>query len=95
MVAWSAFTARTGLAQSSLHVAIARIGVGVGESGGGAPAHSLIVDYFPPERRATALSILQMGVTIGRMLGMLIGGLLVAPLGWRKVFVGVGLPGRS
>jgi MFS family permease len=65
----------------------------VGESAGAAPAHSLIVDYFPPERRATALSILQMGVTIGQMLGMLIGGLLVAPLGWRNVFFVVGLPG--
>jgi MFS family permease len=93
MVIWSAFTALTGLAQSSLHVAIARIGVGVGESAGAAPAQSLIVDYFPPERRATALSILQMGVTIGQMLGTLIAGLLVAPLGWRNVFFVVGLPG--
>lgn len=93
MVVWSAFTALTGFAQSSLHVALARIGVGVGQSAGAAPAHSLIVDYFPPERRATALSILQMGVTIGQMLGMLIGGLLVAPLGWRNVFIAVGLPG--
>ena len=66
---------------------------GVGESAGAAPAQSLIVDYFPPERRATALSILQMGVTIGQMLGMLIGGLLVAPLGWRNVFF-VGRPAR-
>ena len=93
MVAWSAFTAATGFAQSSLHVAIARIGVGVGESAGAAPVQSLIVDYFPPERRATAFSILQMGVTIGQMLGTLIGGVLVAPLGWRNVFLVVGLPG--
>jgi MFS transporter, Spinster family, sphingosine-1-phosphate transporter len=93
MVVWSAFTALTGFAQSSLHVAIARIGVGVGESAGAAPAHSLLVDYFPPERRATALSILQMGITIGQMLGTLIGGLLVVPLGWRNVFIAVGLPG--
>jgi MFS family permease len=93
MVVWSAFTAATGLAQSSLQVAITRIGVGVGESAGAAPAHSLIVDYFPPERRATAFSFLQMGVPVGQMLGMLIAGLLVAPLGWRNVFFVVGLPG--
>jgi hypothetical protein len=93
MVVWSVSTAATGLAQSALQVALARIGVGVGESAGAAPAQSLIVDYFPPERRTLALSILQMGVTIGQMLGMLIGGLLVAPLGWRAVFFVVGLPG--
>jgi MFS family permease len=93
MVVWSAFTAATGLAQSALHVGIARIGVGVGQSAGGAPAHSLIVDYFPAERRATAFSFLQMGVPIGQMLGMLIAGVLVAPLGWRNVFFLVGLPG--
>src|SRR5262245_33090771 len=87
MLVWSAFTAVAGLAQSSLHVAIARIGVGIGQSAGAAPAHSLVVDYFPPERRATALSILQMGITIGQMLGMLVGGLLVVPLGWRNVLL--------
>jgi MFS family permease len=93
MIVWSAFTALSGLAQSAWQIALARVGVGVGEAAGAAPAHSLIADYFPPERRATALSIFQMGVPIGQMLGTLIGGLLVAPLGWRGVFLVVGLPG--
>ena len=93
MVVWSAFTALSGMARSYPMLAFARFGVGVGEAAGAAPAHSLIADYFPPERRATALSIFQMGVPIGMMLGTLIGGLLVVPLGWRNVFLVVGLPG--
>ena len=93
MIVWSAFTALTGVARSSLQVAAARIGVGIGEAAGAAPAHSLIAEYFPPERRATALSVFQLGVSIGQMLGTLIGGLLVEPLGWRNVFLVVGLPG--
>jgi MFS family permease len=93
MVVWSTFTALSGLARSFAEIALARFGVGVGEAAGAAPAHSLIADYFPPERRATALSIFQMGVPIGQMLGTLIGGLLVGPLGWRNVFLLVGLPG--
>jgi MFS family permease len=93
LVVWSAATALTGAARATWHVALARIGVGVGEAAGAAPAHALIADYFPPERRATALSVFQLGVPIGQMLGTLIGGLLVAPLGWRGVFVAVGLPG--
>ena len=95
MVVWSAFTAASGLARSYLEIAIARFGVGVGEAAGAAPAHSLISDYFPAERRATALAVFQTGVPIGQMLGTVIGGLLVVPLGWRRVFLFVGLPGLA
>ncbi len=93
MLVWSAFTAFTGLARSAGQVALARIGVGVGEAAGAAPAHALIAEYFPPERRATALSVFQLGVPVGQMLGTLIGGLLVVPLGWRGVFFVAGIPG--
>jgi MFS family permease len=93
MLVWSAFTAYTGLAKTAWQVALARIGVGVGEAAGAAPAHSLIADYFPPERRAFALSVFQLGVPVGSMLGTLMGGLLVAPLGWRGAFFVAGLPG--
>ncbi len=93
MLVWSGFTAFSGLARSPWQIAVARIGVGIGEAAGAAPAHSLIADYFPPASRATALAVFLMGVPIGQMLGTLIGGLLVAPLGWRNVFLVVGLPG--
>jgi MFS family permease len=93
MLVWSAFTAYTGLAASAALVAVARLGVGVGESCGAAPAHSLIADYFPSARRATALSVFQLGVPIGQMLGTLVAGLLVTPLGWRRVFFIAALPG--
>jgi MFS family permease len=93
MAVWSGFTALSGLARSFGELALARFGVGIGEAAGAAPAHSLIADYFRAERRATALAIFQMGVPIGQMLGTVIGGLLVADLGWRRVFMLVGLPG--
>jgi MFS family permease len=93
MLLWSGFTALSGLARSAWQIAVARVGVGIGEAAGAAPAHSLIADYFPPSSRATALAVFLLGVPIGQMLGTLIGGLLVAPLGWRNVFLVVGLPG--
>ena len=65
LVVWSSMTALSGLAQNFLHLALARIGVGVGEAAGSPPAHSLISDYFPLERRATALSIYASGVYLG------------------------------
>ncbi len=92
-VLWSGFTALSGLARNWFELALARVAVGVGEAAGGAPSHSLLSDTFPPERRAGALSVFQMGVYLGQVLGLGVGGLLVAPLGWRWTFVVVGLPG--
>jgi MFS family permease len=90
---WSLFTAGSGLAKSAVQLAIMRTLVGVGEAAGAAPAHSLISDYFPPARRATALAIFQCGVPIGSMLGLILGGFLVDAIGWRSTLVAVGLPG--
>jgi len=90
---WSLFTVLSGAARSWVQLSILRVLVGVGEAAGGAPSHSLLSDTFPPERRAAALSIFQMGVYLGQMLGLAVGGFLVAPLGWRWTFVVVGAPG--
>jgi len=93
MIVWSGFTAASGFVTSAAQLAVARVCVGVGEAAGAAPAHSLISDYFAPSQRATALSIFQGGVYLGSMLGLVIGGLLVEPIGWRMTFLAVGVPG--
>jgi len=90
---WSAMTAASGLARSGAALAATRIGVGIGEAGGTAPSHSMISDYFPPERRALAFGVFQQGVYIGQMLGLAVGGVLVGMVGWRQTFFIVGLPG--
>lgn len=93
LAVWSGFTALSGLAQSALHLTLARIGVGVGEAGGSPPSHSLIADYFPKEKRSTALSIYSLGIPFGQMFAFLAGGWVVQNLGWRSAFFIVGLPG--
>lgn len=90
---WSGMTALTGLAQNFTHLVIARIGVGIGEAGCSPPAHSLISDYFPPNRRATALATYALGIPIGGGIGFLAGGWLNEMFDWRTAFVVVGLPG--
>ncbi len=90
---WSAMTALCGLAQNFWQLLLARIGVGVGEAGCTPPAHSLISDIVPPEKRASALAFYSLGIPIGTLLGMVIGGTLADKLGWREAFVVVGLPG--
>jgi predicted MFS family arabinose efflux permease len=90
---WSAMTAASGFAQSFAQLALARIGVGVGEAACSPPAHSLISDYFPPERRATALAVYASGIHFGTAFGYLAGGAISEAFGWRAAFFVVGLPG--
>ena len=93
LVIWSGTTALCGMAQNFGQMLAARIGVGVGEAGCSPPAHSLIADYYPPEKRASALSIYALGIPIGSILGLLAGGWIAEFWGWRRAFFIVGLPG--
>lgn len=93
IVFWSALTVLCGMVTSFWQLVLARMGVGAGEAGGLPSSHSLLADYFPPERRALAHSIYGLGLPIGGMLGMVLGGILVDLAGWRSAFIVVGLPG--
>ena len=95
MALWSGMTAFCGLAQNTFQFAMARMMVGVGEAGCSPPSHSLISDYFPPEKRSTALSIYALGIPIGSMLAA-VGGAWIASqdgLNWRDAFIFMGVPG--
>lgn len=93
LTVWSAFTAACGYAQNFTQLFAARLGVGVGEAGGVAPAYSLISDYFPPRERARALAVYSFGIPIGSAAGILIGGLIASQLDWRIAFIVVGIVG--
>lgn len=90
---WSGMTAACGMARGFVELAVLRVLVGVGEAGGTPPSHSLISDYFPPSKRATALSIYACGVYFGSALAFLAGGYLLKNYDWRTAFFVVGLPG--
>jgi predicted MFS family arabinose efflux permease len=90
---WSLLTAASGLAQNFWQLALARIGVGIGEASATPAAHSIISDYFPPERRTRAIAIYNTGSSAGILFGLLLGGWLKESFGWRVAFAAVGLPG--
>jgi len=90
---WSVATATCGAAWNYLSLFSARAMTAVGEAGGSPPSHSLISDYFPISRRATALAMYAMAVPIGTSLGNYSAGRLNDWYGWRATFVLVGLPG--
>jgi MFS family permease len=90
---WSGMTAACGLATNFWQLFLARLGVGVGEAGGVAPAYSLISDYFPSHQRARALSVYSFGIPIGSALGILFGGYIASKIDWRFAFFAVGIAG--
>jgi MFS family permease len=90
---WSIMTALCGLSGNFLQLALARVGVGVGEAGLSPPAQSMISDLFPHQRRATALSIYSIGIYLGVVVGLAYGGYLAEHLGWRRTFFVMAIPG--
>lgn len=90
---WSAMTAACGLVTNAWQLFFTRMGVGVGEAGGIAPAYSIISDYYPPTRRARALAIYSFGIPIGGAVGIVFGGVVATLLDWRAAFIIVGLAG--
>ncbi len=93
LVVWSGMTAVCGMAQNFWQLFLARVGVGIGEAGGVAPAYSLISDFFPPNQRARALSVYSFGIPIGSALGIVFGGIIATLVDWRFAFVVVGIAG--
>ncbi len=90
---WSGMTALCGLAGNFTQLLAARMGVGVGEAGSSPPSHSIIADLYPPEKRASAMAIYTLGVTVGAGAGTIIGGTVAYYFDWRMAFLVVGIPG--
>jgi MFS family permease len=90
---WSAMTTLCGFARTSLHLFLARLGVGIGEAGGTPPSTSILADKFPPERRPMALTIYALGACLGAWLGSSVAGAAAELGGWRAAFLVLGVPG--
>ncbi len=90
---WSVMTALCGVATNFWQLFLARLGVGVGEAGGVAPAYSLIADLFPPEQRARAMAFYSFGIPIGSASGIVLGGVIATLIDWRTAFFVCGLLG--
>lgn len=92
-VMWSLSTLATGYATGPISLALARVGVGIGEAAFVAPAYSLLTDVFKPERRALAFAILGIATYAGQILGQGGGPAIAEDYGWRTAFIVMGAPG--
>jgi MFS family permease len=90
---WSLATAACGMVGSWFQLVLARMGVGVGEAVGLPATQSVVSDYFPPERRATAMSVLLLAPPLGAFLGSAGGSWIGQEYGWRTAFLIATIPG--
>jgi MFS family permease len=87
---WSLATAFTGLTNSFVTLFAFRLILGVGESVAYPAFSRIIAKDFPENQRGKANGFIDAGSKLGPALGTLIGGLIVAKLGWRSLFLILG-----
>jgi predicted MFS family arabinose efflux permease len=90
---WSLFTAASGLAWNYGALFLARMGVGVGESGCSPAGNSLIGDLYPASKRGKAIAIFMLGLPVGIFLSNMFSGVIAKAVGWRWVFFLATIPG--
>ena len=90
---WSAMTALCGISRSYGQFFLARMGVGLAESGFSPASQALVSDLYPAHERPRAMGLFAIGVPIGVMAGMSIGGVVAHHTDWRVALLVAGLPG--
>ena len=88
---WSAATAATGLIHTFSVLLFLRMLLGTGESVAYPSYSKIIALNFPEEHRGLANAVISAGLVLGPGFGMLLGGLLMARVGWRPSFLVLGL----
>ena len=90
---WSVMTGLCGMAMSFTQLALARMGVAVGEAGGSAPSLSMIADLYPRAQRSRAMSVYMLGPHLGTLFGLGAGAWIAHQYGWRTAFIVMAVPG--
>lgn len=92
-VVWTLSTAATGLVTGFAALYAMRLLLGAGESIAYPCYSKIIASDIPQEHRGLANALIDAGSKLGPALGTLIGGLLIARVGWRMFFVVLGVGG--
>lgn len=92
-VVWSVCSMIGAVSATFAHLAIARVGVAIGEAGGTAPSYALISSKFPPERRGAALGLFHVASPVSAFIGVALSAWVAANFGWRAALIAVSLPG--
>ena len=91
VVIWSLATAASGLATGFMGLLVLRLVLGIGESAAFPTSSKLLAQHLPQHKLGAANGLIGAGLALGPAFGTLVGGLLMAAIGWRHVYVLFGL----
>lgn len=92
---WSLATLACTVAEDYGQMFAARFFVGVGEAAYGSVGLALVISVFPPHLRSSLTGAFMAGGAVGSVLGMALGGVASAQLGWRWAFGAMALFGLA
>jgi MFS family permease len=88
---WSIATALSGVATGFVTLISLRLLLGLGESAAFPCSSKLLAQHLSSDKLGGANGLISVGFALGLALGTLGGGLLIAQIGWRNVFILFGL----
>jgi len=91
IVLWAASTLLMGFVGGFASLLVLRIMLGIGESIAFPGSSKIIARHIPAESRGMANAAVAAGLALGPAIGTLSGGLIVASMGWRPMFIIFGL----
>jgi ACS family hexuronate transporter-like MFS transporter len=90
---WNLSHMAAGLATTTVQFTLARVGLGLGESGAFPASLKAIADWFPQRERALAAGIFNAGTNLGAIIAPAMVPVLTATWGWRSSFFVTGAIG--
>ncbi|MNO35423.1 Hexuronate transporter [compost metagenome] len=90
---WSLATLGCAIAENFNQMFVARFLVGAGEAAYGSVGIAVVLSVFPKHMRASLSGAFMAGTMFGSVLGMALGGIIAAHLGWRTAFASMALFG--
>jgi len=92
-VLWSIATALCALTGNFTQLLFTRILIGIGEAGYAPGGTAILAALYPQEKRARFIGLWNASIPLGTAIGIALGGLIAARLGWKHAFGIVALPG--
>lgn len=92
-IMWSLATALCALTGNFVQLFLARMLIGIGEAGYAPGGTAMISGLYPVDKRARMMGLWNASIPLGSAIGVLLGGLIAAKLGWKHAFGLVAFPG--
>jgi MFS family permease len=92
-IVWSVATALCAITGNYTQLFLSRILIGFGEAGYAPGGSALISGMYPVEKRSKMMGLWNASIPIGSAIGVTMGGIIAASLGWKHAFGIVAVPG--